>query len=80
MIGIYVINKKEGKIQTDDIVAQSPFVPMMEVSVVFNNVCSSSANISILLIKELTCTEINKNGYIIMPTTYEVIFFVHIYP
>ena len=35
MVGIYVINRKDGgKILTDDIKAQSSFVPMMEVSVV----------------------------------------------
>lgn len=71
MIGIYVINKKEGKIQTDDVRAQSPFVPMMEVYVVF---LLAQNTILTFVIKEITLDEINKNGYIIMPTTYEVLY------
>jgi len=55
MVGIYVLDKKEGKIQLSQMLnnREPSFVPMLETSEVFS------------------VTAINKNGYIVMPTTYE---------
>ena len=55
MIGIYVLERKEGKIQRSYMLTEPSFSPMLEVS------------------EEFTLETINPNGYIIMPTTYEVI-------
>lgn len=54
MIGIYVLERKEGKIQKSYMLAEPSFSPMLEVS------------------EEFTLETLNPNGYIIMPTTYEV--------
>ncbi len=54
MIGIYVLEKKEGKIKTEDKLAEPSFVPMLEVS------------------ENFELRNSNSNGYIVMPTTYEV--------
>jgi len=55
MIGIYVLERKEGKIQRSYMLAEPSFSPMLTVS------------------EEFTLDTLNPNGYIIMPTTYEVI-------
>lgn len=55
MIGIYVLERKEGKIQTGYMLKEPSFSPMLTVA------------------EEFTIDQLNPNGYIIMPTTYEVI-------
>ena len=54
MIGIYVLERREGKIQRSYMIGEPSFSPMLEVS------------------EEFTLENVNPNGYIIMPTTYEV--------
>ena len=54
MIGIYVLERKEGKIQKSYMLTEPSFSPMLVVS------------------EEFTLEHLNPNGYIIMPTTYEV--------
>eukprot|EP01016_Furgasonia_blochmanni_P040857 TRINITY_DN5246_c0_g1_i5.p1 TRINITY_DN5246_c0_g1~~TRINITY_DN5246_c0_g1_i5.p1 ORF type:complete len:345 (+),score=100.44 TRINITY_DN5246_c0_g1_i5:69-1037(+) len=53
MIGIYVLEKREGKIHISSKRTEETFVPLME------------------LIEEHTFNDVSKNGYIIMPSTYE---------
>ena len=54
MIGIYLLEKREGKIRTADRLADPTFVPMLEV------------------VETFELKNINPNGYVVMPATYEV--------
>ena len=58
MIGLYLIEKREGKIAVDQIFREPNFIPIE------------------CLTEEYELKEISRNGYYIMPATYQV-WFIH---